>query len=466
MTDLEPSLPERVVARMAATLDGSRPKRRSFLAGLAVAGSAIALKPWGFLVEDASATDVVCGSGNECSDGWTAFCCTVSGKNSCPSGSFPAGWWKADNAGYCCGKARYYIDCNASCGSTWSCHCASGTCDRRRVACNQFRYGQCHQEISCYGPVVCRVITCEPPWEWSSSCTSLSLTDNRTVTHNAPCLNNDCGGSTVAPTDPVAKLWKSLGGAAGVLGKKILAEQKAGSKGYRTLYANGAIYRIGSTVHEVHGTLWSWYCLFNAHNGQFGYPASNTLTAPDKVRKFSLFEHGAIVAKGPNGPAEIRGALYEKWVATGREKGSLKMPVAGTKTDTDGYTPFAYFDTGAVFARIGQGTFEVHGSIYAKWAKIGGRDLVGLPVGDVHTGVDGKTRFSLFDTGGIFARPSGHTYELHGPIYTKWRAIGAGRVLGYPTSDVITDPDGTSYSLFDKGRINYDPVAGTTSVIS
>ncbi len=84
------------------------------------------------------------------------------------------------------------MDCNAFAGGPWQCRCAEGTCDQRRVACNQFRYGQCRPDVSAAqtGPVVCRVVSCTPPWQQfaDSQCSSASLTDNRTVSHTAPCL--------------------------------------------------------------------------------------------------------------------------------------------------------------------------------------------------------------------------------------------------------------------------------------
>ena len=54
------------------------------------------------------------------------MCCSVNGgANTCPPGSIPAGWWKADNSSFCNGAARYYIDCNSTCGS---CGCSGGIC--------------------------------------------------------------------------------------------------------------------------------------------------------------------------------------------------------------------------------------------------------------------------------------------------------------------------------------------------
>lgn len=166
--------------------------RRGFFGGAALVGAALAVDPWGYLVRPANAYDAVCGLDAGCGDGYSVFCCTINGgKNTCPPNSFIGGWWKADNASFCGGSARYYIDCNAFRDGAWQCRCAEGTCDQRRVACNQFRYGQCSLDIpaSDTGPVVCRMVSCTPPWQqFGGTCTSSSATDNRTATHSAPCL--------------------------------------------------------------------------------------------------------------------------------------------------------------------------------------------------------------------------------------------------------------------------------------
>ncbi len=163
--------------------------RRSFLVRMAVAGSALTVAPLRFILQPGTAYGAVCGPDSSCGSGYTAMCCTVSGENRCPPGSFAAGWWKADNSGLCCGNAaRYYIDCNLQCGQQCQCRCASGSCDERKVCCNVFRYGQCHQEIACYGPIVCRVVSCNPPWTFDDSCTRDVLVDNSTAQHSAPCL--------------------------------------------------------------------------------------------------------------------------------------------------------------------------------------------------------------------------------------------------------------------------------------
>lgn len=185
------TISERLVR--AVTRNAPSTSRRGFLGSAALVGAALAVNPWGYLVRPASAYDTICGGDAACGDGYSVFCCSINGgKNSCPPNSFIGGWWKADSSSFCGGSARYYVDCNAYKGDpTWQCHCGSGSCDQRRVACNQFRYGQCSLEITAAqsGPVVCRLVSCAPPWQrFAGVCTATSATDNRTGTHTAPCL--------------------------------------------------------------------------------------------------------------------------------------------------------------------------------------------------------------------------------------------------------------------------------------
>lgn len=196
------------LAEAGASFLGTRFSRRSFLARVAVVGSALTVAPLRYILRPVSAYASVCGPASSCGSGYTAMCCTVAGINSCPPGTFAAGWWKADNSGFCCGNAaRYYIDCNLRCGVSCGCHCASGSCDQRKVCCNLFRYGQCHQEISCYGRIKCRVVTCTPPWQFDPTCTRTVRTDNATALHSAPCLPGPCTAPPLTREEAVRRAF-------------------------------------------------------------------------------------------------------------------------------------------------------------------------------------------------------------------------------------------------------------------
>jgi hypothetical protein len=256
------SISEKVVATVSKGL-ASRSSRRGFLVRSAVVGSALALNPWRFLLRPGTAYASVCGPDASCSSGWTVFCCSINGgRNSCPPGTIPAGWWKTDQSNFCGGGPRYILDCNATCGScgcgpggicapgcySCSCHCGTGSCDERWVCCNQFRYGQCHQELACVGPVVCRVASCRPPWEVDPTCTTASATANATALHTAPCLGGNAGvfvsafGTALRLGAPSRKLGAGLVG---------IAATPTG-RGYWLAASDGGIFCFGDA--RFHGS--------------------------------------------------------------------------------------------------------------------------------------------------------------------------------------------------------------------
>ncbi|MFN2608174.1 MAG: twin-arginine translocation signal domain-containing protein [Acidimicrobiales bacterium] len=177
----------------------TRTSRRGFLTRAAMVGSALTVAPVRYLLRPMTAYAAICGCANRscdcggaCCDGYTEFCCTLTGSNACPAGTFAGGWWKADGTAFCSadGSApRYYIDCNLLAGTACGCDCAGGNCNNRRKCCNAFRYGQCHNEIPGAPPIMCRVVTCTPPWQLDPACSTNSLTDQSTAGHDAPCLH-------------------------------------------------------------------------------------------------------------------------------------------------------------------------------------------------------------------------------------------------------------------------------------
>jgi hypothetical protein len=208
MTAVTPRLADRAAGALA-----NRFGRRGFFARSAVVGSALAANPVAYAIKPVSAYAAVCscnGSncecGSLCCDGYTEFCCTMTGANSCPPNTLLGGWWKVDGSGFC-GGPRYYMDCNAPCNgcgcggngicsgscSGTGCGCANGSCGNRKAGCTNFRYGQCNQDIACIGPIVCRVVTCVPPWSLDPTCTTTVRVDNATAYHDRPCLHRVVG---------------------------------------------------------------------------------------------------------------------------------------------------------------------------------------------------------------------------------------------------------------------------------
>jgi len=202
----------KLVMRVSSLVD-RHTSRRGFLRSLVMSATAIAFAP-AYLVRPIAAEAAIitclglrCSSGSACCDGWTEFCCRLTGENTCPPGTVVGGWWKVNNSSFCSydkPRPRYYIDCNVTCvtarrcrpgglcrrseTAAW-CRCPDG-CDTRKVDCVRFRYGQCNQH-TCVGPIRCRVVTCVPPWQWDPTCRPWpALTSEATRHHDRPCLHD------------------------------------------------------------------------------------------------------------------------------------------------------------------------------------------------------------------------------------------------------------------------------------
>ncbi|RIJ70871.1 hypothetical protein D1871_16880 [Nakamurella silvestris] len=445
------TLSERIVEKIAIGWRAGS-SRRSFLSGAAVVGTALASNPWRYLTRPMTAYASVCGEGAACNEGWSAFCCTVTGANQCPPGSFVAGWWKADQSGFCCGSARYYVDCNAACGSDWTCHCASGSCDQRRVACNQFRYGQCHQEIACYGPVVCRVVTCTPPWIFDDSCTATSLTDNRTVTHSAPCLPGNCPST-------ITQYYYDHGGPGGTFGPATSAERAGADGGRFAAFSSGVLYTTsGGGVRALTGTVFTRYKAAGGPTGALGYPTGVPTAVTGGLAV--PFQHGSIY-RGANGKSySVSGAVGEKWRAIGKLGSGLGLPIAQSLKTSDGNIR-QKFTGGAIFISPAHGAHVVKGSIFRKWIDLGGSGgVLGVPIAD--QAVRAGFQATKFTKGTIYSAEATGTRAVTGTLYTAYRAAGGtGGALGLPVEDEVRTPGGSRSQRFQRGGLFWTAHSGS-----
>ena len=112
----------------ASSFLSARTGRRGFLARSSLVATALAVAPAEYVLRPQTAYAAVCrcggagcSCGSACCDGYTEFCCTLHGSNTCPPGTFAGGWWRADGSAFCSGP-RYYIDCHGECTCADACH--------------------------------------------------------------------------------------------------------------------------------------------------------------------------------------------------------------------------------------------------------------------------------------------------------------------------------------------------------
>ncbi len=461
-----------LVDRLSAVLD-RRTSRRGFLARSAVVGSALAVGPGQYLLRPGTAYAAVCGSDSTCSSGYTVFCATINdGVNRCPPNALVGGWWKADNSGFCCGSARYYIDCHSYCscgcggGSAFcgegcrSCSCGCGpkdSCDQRRVCCNQFRYGQCRQDVSCTGPVWCRVVTCTPPWriaDWD--CSTTSATDPRTATHTAPGLP-DCS--------PIDRKYTSFGSQGSFLGEPLTGEV-AVAGGACTTYDRGSICTSPATgTHEVHGAIRDTWLRTGGPAGPLGFPTTDEGPTGDGRGRYNHFSGraglGSVWWRPDLGAHAVYGEVRVRWVALGADGGVLGYPTTSEADTRDGHGRFNDFvgpgGVGSVYWSPTTGAHAVWGAIRERWAALDREQgPLGYPTSEESVAADGVGRTTTFSgyggVGSISWTPATGAHGVWGAVRARWVDSGAeAGPLGYPVSSEADAPGGGRYNDFVGG---------------
>ena len=507
----------RAVDKAAGMLAGAGSTRRRFLYRLAVVGSALAVDPLRFITRPTPAYASVCGSGNSCDAGWSVFCCTINnGANTCPDGSFVAGWWKVDASAFCLGSPRYYIDCNRTPGASCSCRCNSTGCDHRRVCCNVFRYGQCNTHIGGVTEVVCRLITCTPPWQWDPACSATVREDEETRSHTSTCLPG-------RDASRIALKYQDLGLVGSVLGRPVTRERDAARDGRKRRYEHGLILWHRSVgAHEVHGDIAQRFRALGTESGPLGYPTSDQKAVGDGDGTFNRFENGSIYRRRSTGAHAVLERADRRYRTLGGPRGKLGYPTSNTH-DANAPGKVTNFQGGAIFMSHDTDPVEVTGAILAVYRGRGGPGDSGLgfPISPKRTFDDGG-RAQRFERGVIAGAAGREVYAVRGPIFEQYRRSGGvdgpwgyptshtdpvegaqrgresrfttrtafwseatdvrwlnGRILrryraeggppsflGYPITNVITD-DATGFQQanFEGGSITYDPVEDTTYVI-
>ncbi len=334
------TLAERVAERVSTMLAGRGHNRRHFLGKAALVGTALAVNPFDFILRPGTAYATVCGPEPECNQGWSALCCTVNGgANTCPPGSFIAGWWKAGNSSFCRGEARYIVDCNRSPGSSCGCHCASGACDHRRVCCNVFRYGQCNQHIAGTTAVVCRIAICTPPWEWDPACTATLRSDGATVNHSSTCMPK--------PNPSLIEItYADMGLVGSPLGAVTVPEADGPRGGRWTIYEQGVITWVEAFgVQVLIGEIGLHYAALGGPATALGYPLTPVTGVGDGRGSLASFEGGTITASPETGAHEVHDPIATRYALERGPTGWLGYPIEDVTTTPAGHER-AFFEAG------------------------------------------------------------------------------------------------------------------------
>jgi hypothetical protein len=198
-------------------------------------------------------------------------------------------------------------------------------------------------------------------------------------------------GGNLQMFGPIDARYAGLGGDAGPLGPPVVAETDAAGGRFRH-YRGGSIYwSPASGAHDVRGAIRDTWAQLGWERGGLGYPVTGDSRAGDGVGFFNHFQGGTIIWGPASGAYEVRGAIRDTWAQLGWERSGLGYPVTGDSRAGDGVGFFNHFQNGTIIWGPATGAREVRGAIRDRWAATGWeRGPLGYPVSNQYDVPGGK----------------------------------------------------------------------------
>ncbi|MDB6123929.1 MAG: hypothetical protein JWQ71_2922 [Pedosphaera sp.] len=157
----------------------------------------------------------------------------------------------------------------------------------------------------------------------------------------------------------------------------------------------------------------------------------------------------------------LGGSIRDHYNAIGGMNSFLGDPIISETGTPDGIGRYNHFQGGSIYWTPSTGAWSVRGSIRDKWQALGWEtSVLGYPTTDENTTPDGIGRYNHFNKNGtlgsIYWTPSLGAHEVHGNIRTFWANQGwETGPLGYPTSDEYAVAQGRR-SNFEHGTVTWN----------
>lgn len=198
-------------------------------------------------------------------------------------------------------------------------------------------------------------------------------------------------------------------------------------------------------------------------NGLLG--AATGLEVKTPTGAYQNYEKGAILWSATTGARTSQGPIRAEYAKRGFENGLLGYPKTDQSAPKADGSNYQTFQNGAIDYSPSTGAWATYGPVRTAWAKLDyQRGVMGQVTGALITGSDGSF-YQKFKKGYLVGSKTAAVYpSLYGSIRTAWGSQGyqSGK-LGFPTSGVIKNSDGTSYQNYQGGVIKA-PVSGAAVI--
>ena len=262
--------------------------------------------------------------------------------------------------------------------------------------------------------------------------------------------------------------WASLAAENGPLGYPIGSETCGLVRsGCAQGFVGGSMYWTSTTgARVVKGAIRDRFAALGGQNGFLGYPLTDEICGLVGAGCYQLFQGGSVYWSGASGAFSVRGAIRDRWGATGSEHGPLGYPIADESCGARGGC-VSMFQRGAVAYAPTIGTRVVSGDILGAWTTLGrGGGTLGHPVTDTTCGLAGPGCYQVFEFGSEYWTAGTGAHFVRGAIGARWGKLGwETGLLGYPTTDEVCGlPGGGCISTFQNGALVYTGARGALVV--
>ncbi|MGY1751478.1 LGFP repeat-containing protein, partial [Modestobacter sp. SYSU DS0511] len=272
------------------------------------------------------------------------------------------------------------------------------------------------------------------------------------------------GAAGGAVRDAFLSTYLAAGGPA-VLGVPTAEVQGlSDGKGSLQRFERGSVYSSPATgTRAVTAELLPAWAATGGERGPLGYPTTSATALAVGGGRFAHFQGGSVYWSPATGARVVRGPVRDAWAAAGWERSVLGYPTTDVRTTPDGKAQYAHFQGGSVYWTQATGARVLTAELRAAWAATGWeRGPLGYPTTSATALAVGGGRFAHFQGGSVYWSPATGARVVRGPVRDAWAAAGWERsVLGYPTTDVRTTPDGKAqYAHFQGGSVYWTQATG------
>ncbi|NAZ75603.1 hypothetical protein GTQ99_09245 [Kineococcus sp. T13] len=274
---------------------------------------------------------------------------------------------------------------------------------------------------------------------------------------------------TPAPTPQclwgaVAQRYDSTGGANGSLGEVTQCQQPTPLRaGEYAHFRGGSIYYSTSTGAQfTRGAIRDKWAATGWENGRLGFPTTSDAPTPNGRGWYTHFQGASVYWSPQTGAHFTAGAIKDQWALHGWENGGLGFPATDDTSTPNGRGYYTHFQGGSIYWSPATGAHDVRGAIRDKWASTGWENghLGFSRTGDTRT-PNGSGYYNHFQGGSIYWSPATGANIVLGAIGQAWASQGwESGALGYPVEDEHGWDEDYIVQQFQGGFIGYTPGVG------